>query len=481
MATQPTNRNINLYSFPLTDQGKTRSNNEDSYSGYEPTEPFELQQHGCLYIVADGVGGAQFGERASQFAARKILYDFYQESDTDLADRLARIIQNTGNEIFNYSVENGVRMATTLVAANIKGDRLTVANVGDSRAYLIRAGKVKQITRDHNRAAELVRVGMLTSEEAKESRTKNTLTRSLGGDSDEEVDLFTDIQLLPGDLILLCTDGLSRYASEDDLLQLSSNGTLEEIAKRMIDFANRAGGADNITLYLIKVNEGVSLVPSIPRGNAPEAIDWDTISTLPKHKAVRNKTKASIFTSIPHLVIMLVTAVALLAVTISIIASFNKASNQPDLTQIPTDSVLEETAIPVIVIPLPTQSEPTISVTNIPESTLAIATTVPTAEPTAELTTEPTALPGKFKCVHRVSQGEIPSMIFTDFFEPDIPLPVDDIYKIYYSCNLETNECYGTKFEVPATAIGANSFLVIPGVEQEKCSGNNNYWVLIPD
>lgn len=478
MTNQQIYQNIFIYSFPLTDQGITRSNNEDSYSGYEPTEPLELQQFGCLYIVADGVGGAQFGERASQYAAKKILYDFYQQSGTDPADRLAKIIQNTGNEIFNYSVENGVRMATTLVAANIIGEKLTVANVGDSRAYLFRSGTIKQITRDHNRAAELVRSGMLTSEEAKESKTKNTLTRSLGGDSDENVDLFTDIQLLAGDLILLCSDGLSRYTSENDLLQLASFGTLEEIATRMVDFANRSGGADNITLYLIKVAEGGAAVPTISRYKTPEAIDWETISTAPTIRTKRHKTNPSIFSSIPHLIILLVGLVILLILIVFII-SILRNDNRQDENVIPVPAPTEEMVSPLIEIIVPYATETMFINEKSPEPTTANETIVNTPE----LAAEPTRVSGRNECVHLVRPDEYPLMIFTQFFDPDIQTPNDGIYYIFSNCDLEKKECSNqNKQDTTEDSIPPESFLLIPGAGIENCnSTNGNYWVFIPD
>ena len=168
-------------------------------------------------------------------------------------------MRQVGNEIYHYAAENlgPVHMATTMVAATIWEDSLTIANVGDSRAYLIRNGSAQQLTRDHNLASELVRDGVITEEEAQNSPVKSRITRSLGGELDVFVDVFPDIPLRPGDRLLLCSDGLTRYARPDDLVPLATEGALEDAVKRMVEFANEAGGIDNTTVILIEVGEAI--------------------------------------------------------------------------------------------------------------------------------------------------------------------------------------------------------------------------------
>lgn len=140
-----------IFSAPLSDPGRKRRNNEDWTAQFEPPTFEERLQSGCLYIVADGVGGAAKGERASQYAAQKVLYDYYHHLELPPAERLRMAMRQAGNEIYQYAEEQGEgRMATTMVAAVILGDKLIVANVGDSRAYLYRDGTTHQITRDHS-------------------------------------------------------------------------------------------------------------------------------------------------------------------------------------------------------------------------------------------------------------------------------------------------------------------------------------------
>ena len=158
----------------------------------------------------DGVGGASKGERASQYAAQKILHDFYKYSEIPVEERLRTIIRQAGNDIFDYaqSQDNFMQMATTIVVAVIRNGTLQVAHVGDSRAYLVHDGQVSQITRDHSTVGELMRDGLLNEEEAMHFDGRNPLSRSLGGQRDVPVDVTDPIPFIPGDQILLSSDGL---------------------------------------------------------------------------------------------------------------------------------------------------------------------------------------------------------------------------------------------------------------------------------
>ncbi len=233
----------------------SRKDNQDWVAFFEPEAPADRRTSGCLFIVADGVGGASEGAKASQYAAQKVLHLFYQDDDPDLGARLQRALQQAGNEIHDYSQrgDRPKRMGTTMVAAAIRMGRLTVANVGDSRAYLIRGGYAEQLTRDHSLVGERVARGELTEEEALDASGRNELTRSLGGEYDVPVDIFADIPLQPGDRLLLCTDGLARYATTSDITTLTTKGTPEEICGRCIDYAYDNGADDNIGIAVVEV------------------------------------------------------------------------------------------------------------------------------------------------------------------------------------------------------------------------------------
>jgi len=149
----------------ITHPGRKRPYNQDFVDYFEPSTPEDLGASGGLYIVADGVGGESQGEVASRYAVQKVIYEYFRQPGVNPGDRLTRLIQQAGNEI-NLFAEEGIsyrRMATTMVAAVIKDDYLTVANVGDSRAYLIRDGVVTQITKDHSLLGERIRSRSMTA------------------------------------------------------------------------------------------------------------------------------------------------------------------------------------------------------------------------------------------------------------------------------------------------------------------------------
>ena len=240
-----------------TDRGRKRQRNEDFVTHYTPKAADQYQARGVLFILADGVGGAAQGDRASKFAAEAVRFEYYRQSG-EITQVLREVIRQTGNQIYQYAASNADigRMATTLVAAVVLDDQLIVANVGDSRAYLIRNGVCQQITRDHNAVGDLMVSTGLSEEEAKKYTSKNRLTRSLGGEQDVIVDIF-QVKLQAGDQLLLSSDGLTRYADLVQTAKLVSNGSPTEIVDRCVLFANQSGGVDNTSVIYIQVGEAV--------------------------------------------------------------------------------------------------------------------------------------------------------------------------------------------------------------------------------
>jgi protein phosphatase len=243
-------------SFHLSDPGQKRANNEDAAGAHEPQDARQLKQSGRLYVVADGLGGHQMGEKASALAVETLLKVYYKAPEIPPEKRLRDIIQQVNQDLIAYARKNlapGEKTATTVVAAVVRNDTLLVANVGDSRAYLIRDGKIRQITNDHSFVGEMVRAGTMTEVEAQQSKYKNRLTRSVGGsEANLEVEVYPPIPLRTGDILLLCTDGLTQYATGQNLLAGASNGSARQIVERLIRFANAHGGSDNITASVIK-------------------------------------------------------------------------------------------------------------------------------------------------------------------------------------------------------------------------------------
>lgn len=229
----------------LTDVGKVRSSNEDAFG-----MDFD---HG-IFVVADGMGGHQAGEVASQQAVDSMLATLRdREPGESAADALVRAVTSANTEIAAAAQQdrNLKGMGTTVVAAIVEGGRFTIAHVGDSRAYLVRDNEIKQLTEDHSMVAELVKAGVITPEAAETHPYRSAISRSLGQFKDVETDTSVH-DFLPGDRVLLCTDGLTRFAKPEDILErILAFDDPQEAAQGLIDLANDRGGRDNITAILV--------------------------------------------------------------------------------------------------------------------------------------------------------------------------------------------------------------------------------------
>jgi serine/threonine protein phosphatase PrpC len=227
-----------------TDTGRQRRDNEDSAFARAP-----------VFVVADGMGGAQAGEVASRIAIEA--FESGLDGSGSPEERLAVRVREANREIYDRSrTELGREgMGTTLTAAYLDDGSVAIAHVGDSRAYLFRDGKLERLTRDHSLVDELVRRGKLTEEQAAEHPQRSIITRALGPEPDVEVDTWT-YPVRRDDVLLLCSDGLTSMITEDRIAQiLGSSETLDDAANRLIQEANEAGGRDNITVVLTRVEE----------------------------------------------------------------------------------------------------------------------------------------------------------------------------------------------------------------------------------
>jgi PPM family protein phosphatase len=230
----------------VTDTGKRRLRNEDAYVCSPP-----------LFAVADGMGGAQAGELASRLAATS-LEEFAQAHGEQTA---ADLVQEANARIYRRSREDpaAAGMGSTITVALVDGTAgaVSLAHVGDSRAYLLRGGSLEQLTADHSLVAELVRSGRLTEEEAENHPQRSVITRVLGTDPDVDVDTLS-VLAEPGDLFLLCSDGLTAMLRDEDILQVleEADGDPERAARALVDAANHAGGDDNITVVAFEIVEG---------------------------------------------------------------------------------------------------------------------------------------------------------------------------------------------------------------------------------
>jgi protein phosphatase len=224
-----------------TDIGLVREGNEDSYLTEEP-----------LFAVADGMGGHRGGEVASQLAV-ETLEKRYKQGAGDLPDQ----VQEANRVVFERSVvdEKVAGMGTTLTAALVEGDRVRLAHVGDSRAYLLRDGDLRLLTEDHTLVHRMVTEGEISKEEAQTHPQRSVLTRALGVDNVVDVDDDT-VQVRPGDRLLLCTDGLTSMVSEQAIEEaLRGVPDPQEAAQRLVHLANEGGGTDNTTVVVLDFSD----------------------------------------------------------------------------------------------------------------------------------------------------------------------------------------------------------------------------------
>jgi len=250
---------LSLEFAELSDVGRVRDHNED-YSGHiAPASEVEGRTHGWLFVVADGVGGEERGEVASQTAVETLMAGFRAaprgEAHTALMPRLVQSANTRIYELGRASSPGGSRMATTVVACALRYDRAVVAHVGDSRCYLIRHGAALQITRDHTVVAEQVRMGLLSEREASEAETRHVLSRSLGNDLFVNVEIG-DRQVHVGDVLLLCSDGLHGAVNSSELGEIVKwNPDVAIAARKLVDLANERDGGDNVSVQLIRVRD----------------------------------------------------------------------------------------------------------------------------------------------------------------------------------------------------------------------------------
>jgi protein phosphatase len=246
-----------------TDTGKVRKRNEDSHGHYAPANPAQARSHGWLFVLADGVGGHERGEVASRLAVDSILVGFREsragEPHTTLLPRLAEKANQRVYEAGHNGWPGAAAMATTVVACALRHDRAVIAHVGDSRCYLVRRGRATQLTRDHTVANEHVRMGLISAGEVAESSSRHLLTRSLGHDLFVNVEV-DQTQVVPGDVLLLCCDGLHGALEPADMARIvTQNREPAEAARRLVALANDRDGSDNISAQVVRI-KGVERV-----------------------------------------------------------------------------------------------------------------------------------------------------------------------------------------------------------------------------
>lgn len=236
--------------FSKTDRGRVRTDNQDAYFAGKITDD------AVFAVVCDGMGGANAGNVASELAVRHIseyvIRSYRDGMDmTDTEKTLKNAIVSANISLYDKAVNNAelAGMGTTTVAAFVKDGAAVIAHVGDSRIYLVNE-EIKQLTRDHSVVQSLIESGKITPEDAKVHPRKNVITRALGAEEDVAVDSDC-LNLSNGDTLLLCSDGLTNFLDDKDILTVFQNNDISAVAERLVEEANKNGGGDNITVVTV--------------------------------------------------------------------------------------------------------------------------------------------------------------------------------------------------------------------------------------
>ena len=241
-----------MKTFSMTHIGRRREMNQD----YMYTSENAVGKLPNLFLVADGMGGHKAGEYASRFTVEKIVETIETSGQTEPVAAMKEAVEAANRGLLEEAGRDAAKagMGTTVVAATVIGDHLHVANVGDSRLYLINHEAIRQITRDHSLVEEMVRLGEMDKADAKDHPDKNIITRAVGVSEKVKIDIF-ERQLRAGEYIILCSDGLTNMVEDSVILQiLHGAGSLSDKAERLIELANKNGGKDNITVIIIEPN-----------------------------------------------------------------------------------------------------------------------------------------------------------------------------------------------------------------------------------
>jgi serine/threonine protein phosphatase PrpC len=261
-------------STSITDTGRRRRHNEDAYVCEPP-----------LFAVADGMGGAQAGELASSLAAAALRDDTSEREGGE--HRVDELIQEANRRVYQRQSQDAAAsgMGTTMTVALVEDGRVAIGHVGDSRAYLIRDRRLEQLTEDHSLVAELVRSGKLSPEEAEGHPQRSVITRALGTDPDVDVDTFS-VETKPGDLFLLCSDGLTSMVDDETILgEIERNRSdLGAAAKALVRAANKGGGEDNITVVFFEIADSAGTherTLTLPPVETDEEATLDELDRVP--------------------------------------------------------------------------------------------------------------------------------------------------------------------------------------------------------
>lgn len=233
-----------------SDIGRIRSENQDAFWIHQ------FDEQTCVAVVCDGMGGARGGQQASQMAIEAVekCFDTLLPSATKIEEMFRQAVELSNEYVYKKAYDDHALtgMGTTMVLALVKEKTAYFANVGDSRGYHITNGSISQVTKDHSAVQELVDSGHITERQAKMHPNKNIITRAIGIEEEIAFDFFK-VEVEPGDVLVLCSDGLSNHVDENEIQFETAGGDFENLPNRLIELANSRGGDDNITVAAVQI------------------------------------------------------------------------------------------------------------------------------------------------------------------------------------------------------------------------------------
>ncbi len=240
----------------LTSAGRVRTNNEDAIGFWEPEVEEQRRTHGAVAVIADGVGGQERGEVASNLSV-EVALKMFREAKENIAPRdvLWDIVNAANLAVYDKGMDqrDKGRMATTLIVSIFRNTEVTIGHVGDSRSYLVQGGKTQQLTADHTYAAMQLKLGLISVQEAAHSEMRSMLMRSIGREPTVQVDLYT-ARVNQGDYVVQCTDGVHQYATDDEIAEIVTHATPDEACKQLLALAEKRGSDDNLTVQVVRID-----------------------------------------------------------------------------------------------------------------------------------------------------------------------------------------------------------------------------------
>ncbi|MHC1771859.1 MAG: SUMF1/EgtB/PvdO family nonheme iron enzyme [Flexilinea sp.] len=273
----------------------TRKNNDnnDEFVIFYEKEPEGIVGASNLYVLTDGLAGTWHPEVVAKFAGKKILYSFFKSHDFVDANKLALAIRDASNEIYDYAKVQEEIMGSSVVAASVTEGKIVIGSVGDCRVYMIRNGKVFQITEDQNILEEKVRKGEITRDEAFTLTTDGPLTRSIGSEKDVVIDVYDGIEVKPNDILLLCSKGLISYVGKKEILEAAQADTTKEIVSSLLGVVSKAENKSDASVIAVKIYDENS-IQTVIRNESSTPVLTDLNKETKDFEMIRkSKTKST--------------------------------------------------------------------------------------------------------------------------------------------------------------------------------------------